>query len=423
MLSKSLSKLTLLFFTSVLLLFHSALHAEPQRINLQQAISKTFEHNPALRSFSYALKAQQGRQLQAGLTASPELSFMVEDALGTGDFKGLDNAQATLSIAWVIEGETRQGYIDVADAGASSLSSEVESKRLDAAAETARLYIVVLANQARLSYAVKTVELAIDTVFAVKKRVAAGKTPDAELARARAELYRRQLGHEDIEHEHHSAIRLLAAQWGETRPGFSQVDGDIFHLPATQPFSTLKTQLERSPEFTRLMLEKRLKQAQLKLAESKSDSPWRVDLGIRHFETSNDQALVAGISIPFGERSRNTGGIIEARENLSQTQAQADALKVRFETTLYVLSEELQHALHRVDAYRNDIIPQLEKALKETRRAYNLGRYSYLEWRTVQADLLDARSALIEASIDMHLKVIEIERLTGVSMTQAASKS
>ena len=220
-----------------------------------------------------------------------------------------------------------------------------------------------------------------------------------------------------------SAIRLLAAQWGETNPGFAQVVGDIFSLPAIQPFETLKTQLEQSPEFTRLMSDKRLMRAQLKLAESQGDAPWRVNLGIRHFETFSDQALVAGITIPFGERSRNTGRIVEARENLSQTQAKADELKVRFETTLYVLTQEMQHSLHRVDAYRSNIVPQLEKALKQTSRAYNLGRYSYLEWRSVQAELLDARSALVEASIDAHLKAIEIERLTGVSVTQPASKS
>jgi len=426
MLSESLStlsKLTLLVFASALLLFHTVLHAEPQRINLPHAISKTFEHNPSLRSFSYALKAQSGRQLQAGMAASPELSFIVEDALGTGAFEGADNAQATLGIAWVLEGDIRQGYSDVADAGAASLSTQAKSKRLDAAAETARLYIITLANQARLSNAVKTVALAKETVVAVKKRVVAGKTPEAELARARAELARQQLGHEDIEHELSSAIRLLAAQWGETNPDFTQVEGDIFRLPAILPFERLKTQLEQSPEFTRLMSDKRLLQAQLKLAESQGDAPWRVNLGVRHYETTSDQALVAGITIPFGERSRNTGYIVEARENLSQTQAKADELKVRFETTLYVLSQELQHSLHRVNAYRSNIIPQLEMALKQTSRAYHLGRYSYFEWRSVQADLLDARSALVEASIDTHLKVIEIERLTGVSMTQAGSQS
>ena len=165
-----------------------------------------------------------------------------------------------------------------------------------------------------------------------------------------------------------------------------------------------------------------MKQAELKLAESQSSSNWRVNLGVSHFETFNDQALVAGITIPFGERSRNTGRITEARENLSQSTAKEDELRVRFETSLYVLYQELQHSMHRMDAYRSDIIPQLENALKETSKAYDLGRYSYFEWHSVQADLLDARSTLVEDSIAAHLKVIEIERLTGVSMTQPTTK-
>lgn len=390
-------------------------------INLQDAITRTFEHNPALHAFSYALKAQSGRQLQASLAASPEISLDIEDALGSGPFDGIDNAQITLGIAWVLEGDIRQSHSDVARGGAALLSTQATIKRLDAAAQTARLYVLSLANQARLRNALKTVALAEETVNAVHKRVTAGKTPGAELSRARAELARRQLAHEDIEHELRSAIRQLAAQWGETQPGFTHLEGDIFSLPATLPFATLplttlKAHLERSPDFTRLMSEKSLLQAQLKLAESQSNPPWRVNLGLRHFETTNDQALVAGIALPFGERSRNTGNIIAARENLSQTVAQADALKVRFETMLYVLSEELQHSLHRIDAYRGDILPQLEEALKETRKAYNLGRYSYLEWHSVQAELLAARSTLVETSIDAHLKVIEIERLTGVPM-------
>lgn len=392
-------------------------------MSLRNAISKTFEQNPQLRTFSYSLKAQGGRQLQASLAASPELSFTIEDAAGTGNFKGVDNAQATLSIGWVLEGEIRQAYIDASRADTLSLSTEADIKRLDVAAETARFYLACLANQARLNNAAKTVELAKETVSAVKKRASAGRAPEAELARAQAEVARRELVQEDIVHELSSAIRLLAAQWGETQPGFVRVEGDIFSLPATLSFETLRARLEQSPEFVRLISDKRLKQAQLKLAKSQGNSAWRVNLGIRHFETTHDQALVAGISIPFGERSQNSGRIAEARERLSQTQAKEDELRVRFETTLYVLSQELQHSQHRLDTYRNQIIPQLEKALKETRRAYKLGRYSYLEWRSVQADLLDARSALVEASVDAHLKIIEIERLTGVHMVQPTNQS
>lgn len=423
-----LSKSSIFYIGCILLFFNTISHAESNvkadfnSIDLKNAISKTFEYSPELRTFHYVLKAQAGRQLQASLSASPELNFTVENAAGTGEFNGTDNAQVTLSIGWVLEGDIRQSHIDVSSADLLTLSTEAKIKRLDVAAETARLYLVCLAYQARMMNATKTVELAKETVIAVKKRVSAGKTPEAELARSQADFSRRELEQEDIEHELSSAIRLLAAQWGETRPGFTKVEGNIFNLPAILPFETFKVKLEQSPEYLRLLSDKRLKQAQLKLAKSQSNSAWRVNLGVRHYEITNDQALVAGISIPFGERSRNTGSIIEAQENLSQIQAKEDELRVRFETTLYVLSQELEHSLHRLNTYRNNIIPQLEKALKETRRAYSLGRYSYLEWNSVQAELLDARSALIESSIDAHLKTIEIERLTGVQIAQAAEK-
>lgn len=423
-----LSKSSIFYIGCILPFFNTVSHADSivkadfNSIDLKSAISKTFEHNPGLHTFNYELKAQAGRQLQAGLSPSPELNFTVENAVGTGEFNGTENAQVTLSIGWVLEGNIRQGHIDVSSADLLSLNTEAKTTRLDIAAETARLYLVCLANQVRMKNAAKTVELAKETVTAVKKRVSAGKTPEAELARAQADFSRRELEQEDIEHELSSAIRLLAAQWGETQPDFTKVEGNIFNLPAILPLETFKEKLEQSPEFLRLLSNKRLKQAQLKLAKSQSNSAWRVNLGVRHYETTNDQALVAGISIPFGERSRNTGSIIEAEENLSQIQAKEDELRVRFETTLYVLSQELEHSRHRFDTYRKNIIPQLEKALKETRRAYSLGRYSYLEWNSVQAELLDARSALIESSIDAHLKTIEIERLTGVQIAQTAEK-
>ena len=72
-----------------------------------------------------------------------------------------------------------------------------------------------------------------------------------------------------------------------------------------------------------------------------------------------------------------------------------------------------------LDALRTAVIPPLEQALTDTRRAYELGRYSYLEWRSVQAELLDAQETLLETSIDAHRYVIEIERLTGAQVTQS----
>ena len=68
-----------------------------------------------------------------------------------------------------------------------------------------------------------------------------------------------------------------------------------------------------------------------------------------------------------------------------------------------------------------DIIPRIETALDGTRRLYETGGYSYLELALVQSQLLDAREELLSVTADGHALVIEIERLTGVTVARSAT--
>lgn len=396
----------------------SGLVGDGQTISLNEAVTKTLTRNPELVAFGYQRQAQDGRVLQAGLAPNPELSFTVENALGTGNYSGMDSAETTLSIAWILEREIRQRRIDSARAGVSLLAVETDIKRLDAAAETARWFFDCLSAQTRRVNAMEAVRLAQETVKAVQERVTAGKSPQAELSRAQAELARMKLEQEDIEHELTSARRRLAAQWGESEPQFTRVNGDLMVLPDVASFENLKTRIRENPDLARFLSKQRVDEAELRLARAQSKPGWRVSAGVRRLEISDDEALVASITLPLALRNRNQGRIAEAQANLAQTSADADAARIRNETLLFVIYQELQHSLHRTGTYRDDVIPRLEQALTETRSAYDLGRYSYFEWRTVQQDLLEARSALLEASVDAHQKAIEIERLTGVRIAQ-----
>jgi len=391
-------------------------------ISLHEAISKTIKNNHKLRAFEFERVAQQGRVVQAGLSPGSAINMRVEDVAGSGKFNGSENAQISLSMSWVFEGQLRQRYIDLANAGTSAVTAEANINLLDVSAETARLYLISLARQTHLLNSNRALKMSQQIARAIKKRVLAGKTTEAELARAEVDVMRRKLEREDVDHELSSTYRALAAQWGESRFDYDQVKGNIFSMPRLLSFEKLKRRLQQSPKFTRLLSQKRLQQLEYALAKAKSSPGWDMNLGVRHYSQSDDQALIAGISIPFGEGSRNTGGIAEARANLSQLEVKEDELKVRFEVSLYSLHQELQHHFHQVDTYRNNIIPKLEQALKQTRRAYNLGRYSYLELRSVQNELIDARHALVEASVNAHLKRIEIERFTGEQIVEAGNK-
>ncbi len=388
-----------------------------EAINFDEAIARTLESNPALLSFGYQIEAQQNMVLQSDVRPNVELGIVLENAAGSGDFSGLDGAEATISLAWVLERGKRERRVDAARAGLSVLESEAELQRLEAAAQTTRLFLMSLAHQAQVDLADEAVALAEKTVAVVQKRVQAGRTATADLARAEVDLSRLQLERENLEHRLQTSIRNLAAQWGETRPAFTSVRGNLADLPEPDTFTVLLARVEQSPNLRRFLSERRLREAELRRMEADAKPDWRLTAGVRQMQLTNDQALVAGITIPLGAKKRNQGHVAAARADLARSDADRVVTRVQIETGLFALYEELKHSLHRAVTLRDDILPRVESALAETQRAYEMGRYSYFELRAAQDDALQARTEVTVALIDAHRNVIEIEALTGAALS------
>ena len=391
-------------------------------ISLPDALARTMARSPELFAFGYQIQAAEGLLLQAHLKPYPELSMELEDAFGTDTFNSTDRMDLTVTLGWVLERGVRERRVDAANAAISMTRMDAEIMRLDVAAETARRFVECMAYQARLLTAMEGVSFATEVIEAVEGRITAGRALDAELFRGRAELARAELVQEHYEHELMSAYYRLSSQWGETRPSFGSVTGDLSVLPGLEPVETLVARADQNPDLLRYMSEQRLHDAELELAEAKARPSWTVYGGVRRIELTDDFALVGGVSIPVTMRNKNEGRIAAARANRARTDAEADAARVRIKTMLFVLWQELRHFTQTAERLEADVIPNLENALAGTRRAYDLGRYSYFEWSTVLADLLVANNELLEANIGAHQVVIEIERLTGVGIAAPLSK-
>ena len=200
---------------------------------------------------------------------------------------------------------------------------------------------------------------------------------------------------------------------GTRNHAFSQVAGDLLKLPSVEPYSVLAGSIEGNPTLARYATEERLANANLRLAEARSRPLVRPQIGIRRLEATDDTAFIAGFSIPVAVRNRNQGEIAKSRASVSRVRAEADSVRLRMETTLFELYEELQHHFHQTETLQVAVIPLLTEALKGTRRAYESGRSGYSELRSVQGELLQARNELIDASAGAHRLVIALERLLG----------
>lgn len=383
-------------------------------LSLREAISRTLAHNPELADFPLQWRARQSRVDAAALKPAPRLSLEVENLLGTGTFQGLDSVESTLSLSQLFElGGRRDHRIEVARRGLDTLEVQKTIAQLDALAEVSRRFVHVAADEKTLELASLATTLAGNTVTALEQRVRSARSPEVELHRARIALLRKRVEQEHAEHELLSSRRALAAMWGERRDDFGPVQAELFRLPEIGDERALFERLVASPDLLQFATEARRREAEIRLAEARAQAPLTVAAGVRGFSGSDDVAFVAGISMPlFGARQAQAD-IAEARAQRERVDGARYAARVRAEASLFALIQELRHSLTEAALLRDEVLPQMDAALRETERAWQNGRYSYLEWTEAQGERIEVQRELIEASAHAHRMQIEIERLTG----------
>ncbi len=391
--------------------------ADDSTISLNRALELTVERNPELVAFGYQQQAQQGKVEQARFGPAPTLALLAENIASNGGFEDVDLAQTTLTLSWYFERGKADRRLAVASAGASLLEVDGDIKRLDASAETARRFLDCLDIQEQLKQIDQAVALSEQMVTAMQRRVSAGRSREGELARAAAQLARRKLEREDAEHVLRVALKRLAAQWGDNEPQISAVAGNYANLPKPVEYIDLMARIDSNPNITRYLNEQRLREAEVSFDEAQAQSNWRVDVGLRRFDETSDYSMVAGFSVPLFSKSRKESRTAVSRARLAQVEADSTVARLRVETELFALYEELNHSLHRAETLSERILPQIELALADAERAYAAGRYGYFELSVMQAEMLNTRAELTKASIDSHRILVELERLTGVTMT------
>jgi cobalt-zinc-cadmium efflux system outer membrane protein len=387
-------------------------------LTLQHAIRAALAHNPALGAFPIDVRAGAARVDRAALDPALEISFEVENFLGTGEARGLQGLDATLSLSRVVElGGKRDARVSAASAELDSVAVERQASELDVLTEVTRRFIDVAESQARVDLAKSSEQLASATVSASRRRVDAGKAPHAELDRAEIQLQRARLDAARADRQRTTALRQLAASWGERDAvldgmPLGRVRADLYTLPALVDFETLRASWASTPDALRFASAARVRDAELRLAATQRKPDLAFSVGVRRLEGTNDAALVASVSMPIGTAARAGNLLAEAQANRDRVDVERAVAEVNALATLHALHAELSQTMAEAAALRDAVLPRTQEALTETEYAYQRGRYSYLELVDAQREFLATRATLIEESAHVHRLRAEIERLT-----------
>lgn len=388
-------------------------------LSLRDAISATLAKNPQLTGFEFRRQALEGELHTAGLNPAFRIDASAENVVGSGDYKGTSGAEFTLALSSVIElGGKRDARLGVVTERQQELAAQQRIVELDLLAEVTRRFIEAATAQQHLNLQQTTLELAKETTQSIKKRVDAGNTPDVELARALANQSRMAIQLRQAELGFEAANVKLSAMWAVTEPAFTAVNADLLNPGDSLSINELVNGLANNPDIQLLASEARLRDAEVRLALSqrKADLEWSA--GVRRLQATKDSALVVGVSLPLFSGNRAAGEVATARANRLGVDSERETALLQLRAQVVALYQERQAALFEVASLRNEVIPQLKKAVSGTHTAFEKGRYGYLELSTAQHELLEAEAALIDAAAQVHLLRVEIERLTGAATTQ-----
>lgn len=407
-----------LLFLSALVFNVSVAHAEELSLTLASALSRTLAQNPGLRVFDFRLQGLEGERLTADQAPAYEAGLEVENALGSGDLQGIDGVEYTLALSSVIElGGKRQARTSVVSSRYDLMEAEREAETLDVLGQVTQRFVATLALQEKLDLATQAVELSESTLVTVARRARQGATPEAEVLRAKAALAQSRIAHDVLNAEYEKRKMALASLWGETRIDFQRLQGDLFRFEPGEHFEVLYRRASESPMIRVYASERRMRDAEIQLAKSQSESDIGWQVGARRFEETGDTALTAGISIPLFAGRRNRGEVQAATAARNEVEYRQQSALLQLHLLLFEAYHTRQQSIAALEQLRSTVLPDLTRALDLTRQAYERGRYSYVEWTAAQRELLSARNALVDVAATALLNQALIEQLTAQSIT------
>ena len=414
--SRALAAFCLLFvFTSAS--FAQAEHSTAlplaRTLTLAQAISLSLDHHPSLQVYKLRESVLKAEVETAKLRPALSVGLDMENVLGTGPFEGLDAAEMTFSLSSVIElGDKRKARQSVVSERFDHLDAQRRIDALELLGKVARHYIDLLVVESELALAKDAVVLARASVKAVQQRVRAGASPEAELLKARAALAQTKLNAAQKQSQQKQLRVALSLHWGVTKPRFERVAGSLFKVGTPGDLESFYQRALKNPSMLDLVTEKRLRNAELRLARSASRRDIRWSVGARRFQEPGETALVAGVSVPLFAGQRNQAAVRAAEMKRDEVSLHQQHANHQLYAQLFDAFVQRKAAIEAKQALETQVIPLLAQAVEATGQSYERGRYSYLEWAAAQQDLLAARQSLIQLAASAHFYQVEIEQLT-----------
>ena len=388
-----------------------------KELSLSDSLNLALKANPDIAVAIREREAIAGTKVQAATRPNPYVSTSIQDTRSA-------TRQIFLQLNQEIElGNKRAARMEAADAFYSKADAELASKQAEIHANVVSAFYELLVAQERVALAKSSVEIAELALDAASKRVVAGKSSPVEQTKSTVAAATAKIELVQAITQLTNNRKRLAALWGDNAPSFERATGEVASIPEVSSLDQLQVLIDSSPSIKLAKLEINTREAVTKIERSKAIPNITLSAGVVNNQELGglNQALL-GVSIPIPVFDRNQGNVQEAVSRKYKAEDELVAIKNRIQTNLATQYERLNAARQATLSLQKDILPNAQSAFDAANRGFSLGKFNFLDVLDAQRTLYQAKSQYINALLEAHQSIAEIERTLGDVVEHSVTK-
>ena len=404
----------------LLLLAHTLLQAQDNRITLQEAVESGLQRNPGLRELYSVLDQKRNTARQETGIDDPEVSYFREGiSNGPGDI--FDEQRVTISQSIDFPLTTAYRMKGIREE-VTALENEVKAREKMVRAEVKSSYVeVIYALRLQLSRQ-NQVTILTDLHKAVSTKMELGMASGIDLASIELQLQEALNDLDQSEFILHKARYNLFYAMGLPVPEqtYDITFSDSLNVIEVEVGQIMTlSMLEQQPEYQSTLHE--LQAARLFLKEAKSNvmPDLRLNLYRQDYGSGYDfTGFEVGVSIPLWYPLAHKGRINASAARVEEVGWKQDRIRLE-------LKRELEHAWHNYDIsrkiinrYRDTMRSRATELQRLSLRAYQLGEIDLLRLLNARQVFLNGEQHYLAAMRDYYLQLIALERYLGRDLVQ-----
>ncbi len=384
-----------------------------KKLHLNDAIILGLRNNPELKARNLEISAFQAKRMQAGLYPNPEIGVDLENIFGTNDYTAFNGSEKTIYLSQdVVLGGKLSKAQKVELLNSKLAKWDLELNRLILIKEIRKTFVEITTLQLQNELNQKLLQISRDFIENLQKRILAGKTSQAEEARASLISTALEIKIQETEMKLASETAKLNSLLGTQNIKYSSIENNCYLNYDIPEYDSLKKRIVLSPYLAKYNSVMNKLKAQEELEKSKVIPDLSLTFGFRKLNETSSSAFVLGASVPIPLFNNNKGNIQYAQIKQQQTLFNYRKDLLQLEAKLQFLLNNIKTFQQSINKLRNASIPKAKEALKIINEGNMVGRFNVLDVLDAQKNLFYLESQFIDVVKQYNENVIELENLT-----------